>query len=218
MIKPTTYKTRVLERRWLSEGTFELTVARPEDFSFKPGQKIQIAGDADPREYSIASAPTDPHLKLCIRRIEGGLISSKLCDNAIGSELFFQGPYGYFHFKASERRAVFVATGTGIAPFVSMMRSGVNDFILLHGVRQAADLYYRSELEAAAHQYLPFVSEQSELPAGLYSGRVTDFIKSELPQSAYDFYLCGGGAMIRDVIILVDERFEGSRVFSEKFY
>ena len=218
MIKPANYKTKILERKWLSEGTFELMLDRPENFSFKPGQKIQITGTGNPREYSIASAPTDPHLKLCIRKIEGGRISSVLSDSLIGSELNYRGPYGYFYFNPSRLRAVFVATGTGIAPFVSMMRSGVSDFILLHGVKRTTDLYYRSELEAAANQYLPYISEQSELPAGLFSGRVTDYLENELPQSAYDFYLSGSGAMIRDIIILVDERFEGSRVFSEKFY
>ena len=130
----------------------------------------------------------------------------------------FNGPYGYFNFQPSERQAVFAATGTGIAPFAAMCRSGVEDFILLHGVSRLSELYYRRELETTARQYIPCISDQAELPDGLYMGRVTGFLKTQLPAAVYDFYLCGNGAMIRDVTLLVDERFEGSRVFTEKFY
>ena len=218
MIKPAHYTTKILERSWLSQGTFELTCDRPEAFSFTPGQKIQIEGGDISREYSIASAPADNYLQLCIRNVEGGRVSAALSEVSTGSDFHFRGPYGYFNFSPADRPPVFVATGTGIAPFVSMARSGVKDFILFHGVRQIADLYYKSEMQTAARRYLPIISGAPDLPKGYFAGRVTDFLVKELPQTPYDFYLCGSGAMVRDAIMLVDEHFEGSRVFAEKFY
>jgi hypothetical protein len=47
---------------------------------------------------------------------------------------------------------------------------------------------------------------------------VTDYIRNRLPPRTYDFYLCGRQDMIRDVTLLVDERFDGSLVYSEIFY
>jgi ferredoxin-NADP reductase len=213
-----TYTTKIREHRWLSPGTFELVCERPAAFSFAAGQKIQLVHSGVSREFTIASGPADPEVALCIRQIEGGRMSAALSRLPVGSELSLQGPYGYFTFKPTELQAVFVATGTGIAPFLSMTRSQVKDFILLHGVRRSAELYYRSELTAAASRYVPCISSENDLPADHFAGRVTDFLETELPRASFDFYLCGSGDMIREVTLIVDDRFDGSRVFAEKFY
>ncbi len=218
MIRPSKYTATLQERNWLSEGTFELICGRPTAFDFSPGQKIRIGGGEMAREYSIASSPGEVTLRLCIRHIKDGLISSKLSRLAVGSDLSFIGPYGYFNFKPSSHQAVFVATGTGIAPFAAMVRAGIRDFILLHGVQNSTELYYRTELESAAFSYTACISTDAVSPPDSIAGRVTDYLKSELQSGIYDFYLCGGGEMIRDVILLIDDRFEGSRVFTEKFY
>ena len=61
------------------------------------------------------------------------------------------GPRGHFLYQSRERRAVCVATGTGIAPFVAMLRAGLGrDALLLHGVREATELYYAELIAAAA--------------------------------------------------------------------
>jgi ferredoxin-NADP reductase len=218
VIKSATYTTKILERRWLSQGTFELICGRPASFAFAAGQKLRVAGPDGPREYSIVSAPTETTLDMCIRKIDGGRISTALSRSAIGSALTFSGPFGYFNYRPSERQAVFVATGTGIAPFVCMSRAGIRDYILLHGVRQMADLYYRSELEAAACRYIPCLSNAAGVSQNCFHGRVTEFLKTKLAQADYDFYLCGSGRMIRDCVLLVDERFDRSLIFTEKFY
>jgi ferredoxin-NADP reductase len=216
--KRATFSTEIRERRWLTPGTFELVLDRPDAFSFVAGQKIELAFAGASREFTVASGPADPEMVLCIRKIEGGRMSALLSRVPTGSELSFQGPYGYFTFKPGGRQAVFVATGTGIAPFVAMTRSHVKNFILLHGVRQSVELYYRAELVAAAARYIPCISSEQELPEGHFAGRVTDFLATELPRAPFDFYLCGSGAMIRDVTHIVDDRFDGSRIFAEKFF
>jgi ferredoxin-NADP reductase len=116
---------------------------------------------------------------------------------------------------------VFVATGTGIAPFVSMARSGVGGFVLLHGVRTSADLYYERIFRAAAGSYVPCLSRGSAVSCvrhEVFFGRVNEYIEGHLPRRGYDFYLSGRGEMIRDVTLLVDDLFPDSRVYSEIFF
>ncbi len=212
------YSTPLLERHWLSKKAFEIVLKRPEDFNFQPGQRIQIFHNGIERDYSLSSAPSDRHLALCIRNIEGGAMSSVLSSIEIGAKITFSGPFGYFIYQSVQRKPIFVATGTGIAPFYSMLREGISDVVLLHGVRNLAELYYASEIQKSVKHYVACLSEASDGHTDHYPGRVTDYLRKELPHDIYDFYLCGGGEMIRDVILLVDNRFPGSYIYTEPFY
>jgi ferredoxin-NADP reductase len=213
-----TYATALIERRWLSKKAFEIVLERPADFDFQPGQRIQIFHEDIERDYSLSSAPSERNLALCIRNIEGGAMSSVLSSIDIGTNLTFSGPFGYFIFQSDQRKPVFVATGTGIAPFYSMLRAGISDVTLLHGVRNPEELYYTAEIKKSAGSYVACLSETANNHVDHYSGRVTDYLAKELPQDIYDFYLCGSGEMIRDVILLVDERFPGSNIYTEPFF
>jgi ferredoxin-NADP reductase len=221
-MKPTNpdklYATKLLERRWLSKKAFEIILARPLEFNFLPGQRIQLFHSNIDRDYSLISAPSDEHLALCIRNVEGGAMSSILSTVDIGQQLKFSGPHGYFVFHASRRPPIFVATGTGIAPFCSMARSGVTGFTLLHGVDNSEELYYASDIQKPAKQYIACLSGDPVIKTGYFRGRATAYIQKKLPGGAYDFYLCGRRGMIRDVTLLVDERFAGSHIYTELFY
>ena len=215
------FTAELLRRSWLSEKTFELELMRPAAFQFRPGQRIRLLHKGVERDYSLLSRPDSPRLGLCVRHLPAGLFSPILAAAEVGTSFAFTGPHGYFIFHRSSRPPVFVATGTGVAPFLSMTRSGVAGFILLHGVQTAAELYYRPDFGAAASLYVPCLSHaspDSALPPGAYRGRVTDCLRDHLSPGAYDFYLCGRREMIRDVILLVDERFPGSLVYAEIFY
>jgi NAD(P)H-flavin reductase len=102
-----------------------------------------------------------------------------------------------------------------------MVRSGVRGFLLLHGVREPEELYYEELFRAAADEVVPCLTGHG---AGrrprpeAFSGRVTAYVEAHLPRKAYDFYLCGREEMIRDVTLLVDEAFPGSRVYAEIFF
>jgi benzoate/toluate 1,2-dioxygenase reductase subunit len=216
--KAENYASELIERRWLSKKSFEITLTKPKYFRYIPGQWIRLRQSAVERDYSLVSSPTDPNLALCIRNIERGILSAGLSNTPIGSRFKFNGPHGYFTYRPSNRPAVFVATGTGLAPFVSMARSGVAGYILLHGVDSAADLYYAAVFKSAAKQYVPCISETDSLSGEYFRGRVTDFLRKNLAAGLYDFYLCGRREMIRDVTLLVDEKFPGSFLFTETFY
>ena len=216
--KAENYASELIERQWLSTKSFEITLTKPKYFGYIPGQWIRLSQNAVERDYSLVSSPTDPNLALCIRNIERGILSAGLSNAPVGSRFNFNGPHGYFTHRPSNRPAVFVATGTGLAPFVSMARSGVAGFILLHGVDSAEDLYYATIFQSAAKQYIPCISETDSLSGEYFQGRVTDYLRKNLAAGLYDFYLCGRREMIRDVTLLVDEKFPGSFLFTETFY
>jgi len=217
-LRPGPFAARILSRRWLSPTTFELILERPAGFDFQPGQRVRLWSGPNEREYSIAAAPGDPDVALCIRRVAGGEVSAWLSTAGIGTELCCSGPHGYFTFKPSPRPAIFVATGTGVAPFVSMARAGTKGFTLLHGVKRAEDLFYRDLLAASARRYIACLSEAAPADPDVFAGRVTRHLERQVPPGACDFYLCGRREMIRDVTWLIDDRFPGSRVYSEIFY
>jgi ferredoxin-NADP reductase len=213
-----THAVKLLKRKWLSKKTFEIFLSMPPAFAFKPGQGIGLGLEGQERDYSIVSAPQESELTLCIRRVAGGKLSVLLSVVDIGTSLIVNGPHGYFTYKPSPRPAVFVATGTGIAPFCSMARSGISGFTLLHGAGLPDDLYYASLFRQSARKYIPCLSDAKKMTGNAFQGKVTEYLEQHLTPGAYDFYLCGRSEMIRDVTLLVDERFPGSLVYTELFY
>ena len=209
------------DRRWLSKKSFEISLTRPPSFEFQAGQNVRFVCGELERYYSLVSAPNDPHLKLCVRLVDEGKFTPLLVSAEMGARFDLSGPHGYFTFKPSSRPPVFVATGTGIAPFVSMALSGVADFTLLHGVSDPDDLYYRDILSQTAARYIPCLSKpvaEKSKPPDAFPGKVTKYIREELKRGEYDFYLCGRAEMVREATFLVDDFFPNSRVFTEVFF
>ncbi len=219
--RPKEYRSVLEETFWLSANTFELRLARPEGFAFRAGQHIRLHSQGLERDYSLTTGPEEAPLGLCIRHVPGGGVTPALASLEPGEELTFSGPRGHFAFRPSDRPAVFVASGTGIAPFAAMVRSGVRGFLLLHGVREPDELYYENLFLDAAAEVVPCLTGHGTGKSprtDAFSGRVTAYLESQLPRKEYDFYLCGREEMIRDVTLLVDEAFAGSRVYAEIFF
>ena len=215
---PNIYSTKLLKRRWLSKKSFEIGLEKPSLFSFKPGQRICLIYNTAARDYSMVSTPADNDLILCIRSVKDGMLSPQLSTLTMGTRLKFTGPHGYFTFQPSALPAVFVATGTGLAPFCSIVSSGVADITLFHGVTLAEDLYYADYLRSTVKRYVACLSNPDESSADYFSGRVTDYLQKHLAPGAYDFYLCGRSEMIRDATLLIDERFPGSFIYAEQYF
>jgi NAD(P)H-flavin reductase len=212
------YATTLLKRRWLSKKTLEIRIKKPLLFTFKPGQRICLIYNTVERDYSMVSAPADNDLILCIRNVEGGILSPQLTTVSLGTRLSFTGPHGYFTFKPSPRPVIFIATGTGIAPFCSIVSSGVTDITLFHGVTLADDLYYAGFLRSAVKRYVPCLSKPDESAVDYFAGKVTDYLQQHLVPGAYDFYLCGRSEMLRDATLLIDEKFPGSFIYTEQYF
>ncbi|MGD8256917.1 MAG: FAD-binding oxidoreductase [Desulfobacterales bacterium] len=216
--KAAKYTTTILDRCWLSKVTYELILSKPPSFDFSPGQRIHLCYGTTKREYSLVSSPADSKLILCIRLVSDGVLSPELGDIKSNTRLQFTGPHGYFTFKPSSRPAIFVATGTGVAPFCSMVRSGIVGYTLLHGVQTAEELYYADEFSSSAALYVPCLSAADQSSESYFKGRVSDYLLNQIPRDRYDFYLCGRAEMIRDITFLVDDNFPGSFIYTESFY
>ena len=145
----------------------ELEVNGVTRFGFVPGQWLSVKantpdGEEMTRAYSIASPPSENgHVAFCLNRVQDGFMSNYLCSLDEGATIAFQGPFGDFILRPPLRDTVFIATGTGIAPFRSMLHwllaegdrhQGRRAFLAscLRARRERGGIYYREEfLETA---------------------------------------------------------------------
>jgi ferredoxin-NADP reductase len=213
-----THTAQLVRSRPLSDFTkhLELQVTDTPRFGFVPGQWLSLKantpdGEEITRAYSIASPPSDKgHISFCLNRVDDGFMSNHLCNLAEGSEITFQGPFGDFILRPPMRDTIFIATGTGIAPFRSMLhwlladseRHQGHELWLLFGARCEQDLYYRDEFErlAAEHSnfhFVPTLSRASSDWNGL-RGYVQEHAK-EIVGDRKDMhaYICGLDKMVK---------------------
>jgi ferredoxin-NADP reductase len=218
MAKFQTFDARVVRSVALTEFTkhLELEVNGVSHFGFVPGQWLSVKattpdGEEMTRAYSIASPPSENgHIAFCLNRVEEGFMSNHLFSLNEGEQITFQGPFGNFILRPPLRDTVFIATGTGIAPFRSMLhwllaepdRHEEHEFWLLFGARTEEDLYYREEFEqlAAKHDnfhFLPTLSRASEEWKGL-RGYVQQHV-GEIVGMRTDMhaYVCGLDKMVK---------------------
>lgn len=232
--QPVPWNATVVRRRDASDRVAVLWV-RPDAGrvqAFEPGQFVQIgwprppAPDAPPggrlrwikRSYSIASAPGEHDAyELCIALVDEGQLTTRLWPLQVGDRVWCDdAPKGQFTLGSVPHGApiVALATGTGIAPYVSMLRhfrgSGRwSRFTIVHGARERGDLAYEDGLSAAegadaSVRYVPVLSREPEGSGwtGL-RGRVQAALPQlELPGDAH-VLLCGNPAMIEDVRALL---------------
>jgi NAD(P)H-flavin reductase len=217
-----TFTATVSRTRTLTHDVreIELTLVEPSRIAFAPGQFVsfEIARQNFPvpatRAYSIASAPSRPiTIELLVNRVPGGTGSEYLFRLREGDRTTFSGPFGSFVLGSSSRDVLFVATGTGIAPFRSMLWAladvaSTRQISLLWGLRGERDLYYQDEL-IELRKRLPNLSVVTTLsrPTSAWcgaAGRVTALIENRIGSvSNLEVFLCGNGAMIRDVRDLI---------------
>lgn len=210
---------RVEQVRQVSATAYVLRVER-RDVPFRPGQYFCISrqGSRAAREYTIYSAMHDNFIEFLIAAVDGGTVSPVLRQCAPGEQLVMEGPMGYFHVVAPDRptaKHCFIATGTGIAPFHSFVRSYPGlDYQIIHGVRYAADCYDRDTY--AADRYITCVSRES---GGQFQGRVTAYLQAHPVAAGTICYLCGNSDMIFDVYnLLVRQGIPRDQIITEVFY
>ncbi len=172
-----------------------------------------VGGKEITRAYSIASPRGGNRFELCLNRVPEGIVSNILFDLKPGDEVDMNEPLGYFTLRHPGHRAVFVATGTGIAPFRSMLLDHLPKtqphITLLFGVRHEQGLLYREELERLAAQYenfrfMPTITRPTESWKGR-TGRVQAHLDEALALrmpddlNMIDVYVCGLKEMVDDV-------------------
>ena len=183
--------------------------------AFVPGQFLSLTakvGEDDiTRAYSITSGPCpgNHRFALCANLVDGGKFSPHLFALAPGDEIDFKGPYGAFIPRRPVSDSIFVATGTGIAPFRAMLQTVLAEnperrFDLIFGVRHRESLIYHDEFEALAREhpnfvYAPTLTRPPEGWSGL-TGRVQAHVMALLGERRdVDVYICGLKEMVDDL-------------------
>lgn len=189
-------------------------------FDFIPGQVVNVQLDKDipPRMYSIASSNNNDMVKLLYKTNPLGALTPRLSQLKKNDKLLVSKPFG--NFIATREESVFVATGTGVAPFASMFFSGwMKNKILIHGSRTVDEFYFQSEfIRQLGGNYIRCCS--SEKNKFTYYGRVTQYLKEmiDLPVDR-KYYLCGSAEMVVDVRdILLSRGISFNQILSEIYF
>jgi len=208
-------QARLIESREIAPEVrhFVFDVPEVEQLPYVAGQFVSFSGVFNEkkitRAYSTASAPKGNQFELCLNRVQDGHFSPYLFDMNPGATVDMKGPLGHFVLKNTPTDSIFVATGTGVAPFRSMLLAHLETnpdrkFTLVFGVRYEQSLLYRDEFESLAKIYpnfrfLPTLSRPDENWKGL-TGHVQQHVLDELDDRRdVDVYICGMKAMVDDV-------------------
>jgi ferredoxin--NADP+ reductase len=245
------YNATVIGREEINPQLLILRVRPDSDlFDFRPGQfgvlgllgaapRVPEAAAEDGasapdkmirRAYSIASASVERrYVEFYLTLITSGQLTPRLFALAHGSRVFLgtkaSGIFTLDH-VAPEKAVVLIATGTGLAPYVSMLRTLlVNDdrrrFVVLHGSRYSWDLGYRGELESLARlrpnfTYIPSITRPDQDPHFIgYTGRIQTLLEQgvleresgiALEPAKCEVFLCGNPEMVKIATTLLEAK------------
>lgn len=234
---------KVIEVRHWTDRLFSFRIERPASFRFRSGEFVMIGLEVDGkpllRAYSIASPSWDERLDFFSIKVPDGPLTSRLQAIAPGDEvLMAKKPVGTLVLDALTpgERLYCLSTGTGIAPFASVIRDPetyekFDEVVLTHTCRDVAELAYGRELveavkddpligELAREKLAHFTSVTRE--EGPVTGRITDLIESgevfshigrePLDPAVDRVMVCGSAAMLADLKALCEARgfIEGS--------
>ncbi|MBM2322542.1 MULTISPECIES: benzoate 1,2-dioxygenase electron transfer component BenC [Marivita] len=192
----------------LSETSFGLRVKMAKSLGFLPGQYVNVTvpGTASHRSYSFSSAPGADEATFLIRNLPGGVMSSYLGDRAQpGDAVTLTGPMGAFYLRPVDRPQLWLAGGTGLAPFLSMLeqvaeQGSDHPITLYYAVTRAADLVELNRVNALAEKIgtvTVITILAAEEDANERKGFVTDHVTAEdLNDGNCDVYLCGPPPMV----------------------
>ena len=192
--------------RELTPSTYVIRFER-QNIQFKAGQYIGLGFKDYPymRDYSIYSGEKDDYLEVLIKEVQDGDLSIKFKQCAAGNVLKYDGPFGSFVLNQkdiAQKHFTFVASGTGIAPFHSFVRSYPElKYTILHGVRSASEAYDKDHYNK--DNYFLCTSKDSK---GNFKGRVTDYLRKNKVNKDELFYLCGNGGMVYEVYEILQEK------------
>ncbi|MDE3028573.1 MAG: ring-hydroxylating dioxygenase ferredoxin reductase family protein [Paracoccaceae bacterium] len=173
--------------------------------AFLPGQYVNIAvpGSGESRSYSFSTAPGARQIGFLIKKIPGGVMSGWLSSAQVGDRLSLTGPMGSFYLRDVTRPLLFLAGGTGLAPFLSMLEvladaRSAQKIHLIYGVTRDLDLVLVDALEAYAAR-LPGFSYATVVADEASTHPRTGWVTQHMPAvmlTEADVYLCGPPPMV----------------------
>jgi len=228
----------------LRQLTYDILLLRikliePETISFTPGQYVQLMAPAygknpEPvyRAYSIASAPSNnKYVELMIRQVPGGICTTYVFEHLkAGDNVYFNGPYGEFRLSDSDREMVWIAGGSGMAPFWSIVHYMKENNIhrpcrCFFGAVKKRDLFMETEWaeiekELPDFKFIPALSDPANTDEWTgEKGLITEITEKYLKNGAKrEAYLCGSPGMIdASIKVLIKNGIPEERIFYDKF-
>ncbi|KXK07579.1 MAG: Methane monooxygenase component C [Microgenomates bacterium OLB22] len=198
---------------------------------------ILVVGDAY-RQYSIATpSQITTRFSLLVELLEQGVGSDFFRDLKVGQEALFKGPAGIFVYKKTGRLPLYLATGTGLAPILSMIETNLlnKDTIemnLFWGLKSRSDTYLVEKLQELSvrhsnfhpHVCLSREQELADLDPKLFAlGRVTVSLEAFWQQDGvdpliYDYYVCGSQKIVTGITdFLKQQSIPKEQIIAEKF-
>lgn len=212
------YPKQIVAVQAVASDVYVLSFKR--DFSFSAGQvvAIDLVSDGQPRLYSIASGEKDEYVDILFDEKPDGNLTPRLSQLKNGDFIYVSDPFGTF--TSENHEAYWIAAGTGVAPFVSMIRSGLSSHkILVHGGRMNENFYFSPIIEQImGKNYVRCSSQLADTQH--YKGRLTEWLKTEasLPIH-YHYYLCGSPEMVVQVRdILIERNIPFKNIVSETYF
>lgn len=173
-------------------------------FEFITGQVVAISliEKEPPRLYSICSGEQENEVAILFKVKPDGFLTPRLAKINIGDEIFVSKSFGAFYGTQSDD--YWIAAGTGIAPFVSMLKSGLSkNKTLIQGGRGERSFYY-SELFDKQEDFKYVKCSSVINNDSFYQGRLTKYLKEEKLDISKSFFVCGSSEMVvqvRDILI-----------------
>lgn len=228
---------RVLKVHHWNESLFSFTTTRNAGFRFRNGHFVMMGLEVDGRPllraFSLAAADYDEHLEFYSIKIPDGALTSRLQHVESGHRVLVgRKPTGTLLVENLRpgKRLYLLATGTGLAPFLSVIRDPATyeryeTVVLAHGVRRVSDLAYQSFIENELPRH-ELVGEQVRQQLLYYPtvtrepyrnwGRITDLVECgklcrDLSLPAFDaehdrFMLCGSPGMLKDLVGILEAK------------
>ena len=207
---------RLIENRRWTETLFSLRVEGAQ-LRYEAGQFVRIAldinGERVARAFSFVNPPDDPVLEFYGVIVPQGPLSPRLAKLNAGEALYVaSNPAGFLVLSEVPNAETLwlVATGTGLAPFLSILRTETawrrfKNVVLVHAVRYASELTYRDVISAMPARYVTFVSREpapgalaGRIPAAISDGRLEKAAGLPLTPRSSHVMLCGNPQMLRD--------------------
>ncbi len=228
-----TFLGEVVENKRITRDVYILKMMLDKEIKFQAGQFVNIEAMLETgrkmKPYSIASAPMQKDvLEFCIKKIEGGAVSTFLYNTAVGTKLKLMGPFGQFVLNNhNDTGVILIGTGTGIAPLKPMvevlLENGYDkEITILFGIRYEEDVYYKEYFEQLEkdHPNVKFVPTLSK-PGPEWKGSkgyVQDWLRDNVKYNGQHVYICGLIPMVEAVKKTCEELgFPKNHVHDEKY-
>lgn len=201
------YNVHILDREQLNHNVVRLTLERPENYFFEPGQAIdfklnrpQVKDKVSP--FTFTGLNSDKHLQLTIKCYpDHHGITEQVAHLKKGDEVTISEPFETVKLRGA---GVFIAGGTGITPFIAILRqkkadNAIMGNTLFHFNRTKADTFMEEEFRSLlGDRFMPVLSDQ-EAPGYIHGTVNAELLGTYIKNFSQPFYTCGPEGFVKAV-------------------